>query len=371
MKVVSVVGARPQFIKAAPVSHALRKAGVAEILLHTGQHYDDEMSAIFFRELEIPPPDRNLGVGSGSHGSQTGQMLSGIEGVLLAEAPDWVVLYGDTNSTLAGALAASKLHIPIAHVEAGLRSFNRTMPEEINRVLTDHISSLLLCPTPAGVRNLAAEGVCAGVHLVGDVMYDAAMQHSELARSRPGLIESLGVQYGRYLLLTIHRPSNTETLEGLLTVLRAVAETGEPVIFPVHPRTRALLHENSAELPPNLKLISPVGYLDMLALEQGARMIVTDSGGMQKEAYFFSVPCITLREDTEWTETLECGWNRLTGAVPDRIRQAIRDFCPNGQHPPLFGDGHAADRIVQALTVGDPAPLDCTYGLSGGLSRPK
>jgi UDP-GlcNAc3NAcA epimerase len=355
MKVLSIVGARPQFIKAAPVGKALRAAGHNVVLVHTGQHYDDEMSAVFFRDLEIPEPDVNLGVGSGSHGWQTGQMLMRIEEVLLAEKPDWVLVYGDTNSTLAGALAACKLHIPLAHVEAGLRSFNREMPEEHNRVLTDHCSDLLFCPTQTAVDNLAREGITKGVHLVGDTMYDAVLQFAETARQRSTILQDLGLNPKGYLLATVHRPYNTDNPERLRSILEAFAEIEEPIIFPVHPRTRKKMVELGLDNPKsaigNLKSVDPVGYLDMLMLEQHARLILTDSGGMQKEAYFFAVPCVTLRPETEWVETIKGGWNVVVGASQMEIVRAVngREW-PKGTPPAVFGDGRAAHSIVAHLT---------------------
>lgn len=366
MKIVSIVGARPQFIKAAPVSRALCRARTAagapvEVLVHTGQHYDREMSAIFFDELQIPKPDYNLGVGSGSHGWQTGQMLMGIEETLLAEQPDWVLVYGDTNSTLAGALAAVKLHVPLAHVEAGLRSFNRHMPEEHNRVLTDHAADLLLCPTQTAVDNLAREGILDKAHLVGDVMYDAVLFNASLAEGRATAMARLGLEAGGYILATVHRPANTDDPDRLRGILAAFAQLDGPVIFPAHPRTRKRI----ADLGPSpgageqvaarslAGLIDPVGYLDMLILEKNARLILTDSGGVQKEAYFFGVPCLTMREETEWVETVGAGWNRLVGADPASIVAAARDFQalshPSGPPPSFFGDGHAAEAIVDLL----------------------
>lgn len=353
MRIVTVLGARPQFIKAAPVSKALQDAGHTEVLVHTGQHYDDTMSAVFFRELNLPEPAYNLGVGSGPHGWQTGQMLARIEEVLLAERPDWVLVYGDTNSTLAGALAAVKLHIPVAHVEAGLRSFNRTMPEEHNRVLTDHCADLLFCPTQTAVDNLAREGITQGVHLVGDTMYDAVLQFGALARERSTILDDLGLTPKGYLLATVHRPYNTDDPERLRTILEAFVELGEPVVFPVHPRTRQRLEALNVQTleRSNVRLIEPVGYLDMLMLEQHARLILTDSGGMQKEAYFFAVPCVTLRPETEWEETVRSGWNMLVEADSRRIWDAVENTAwPEGRPAPLFGDGSAARQIVQIMT---------------------
>lgn len=353
MRVVTVLGARPQFVKAAPVSKALQDAGHHEILVHTGQHYDDVMSAVFFRELNLPEPAYNLGVGSGPHGWQTGQMLARIEEVLLAEKPDWVLVYGDTNSTLAGALAAVKLHIPVAHVEAGLRSFNRTMPEEHNRVLTDHCADLLFCPTRTAVDNLAREGITQGVHLVGDVMYDAVLQFGQLAEERSTILNDLGLIPKSYLLATVHRPYNTDDPERLRSILEALVEIGEPVIFPVHPRTRQRMEALNVQTldRSNVRMIEPVGYLDMLMLEQHARLILTDSGGMQKEAYFFAVPCVTLRPETEWAETVRSGWNMLVEADSRRIRDAVKNTAwPEGRPAPTFGDGSAARQIVQIMT---------------------
>ncbi len=350
MKVVTIVGARPQFVKAAPVGRALRDAGIEECLVHTGQHYDDRMSQVFFDELGIAPADRNLGVGSGSHGAQTGRMLAAIEEVLLEERPDWLLVYGDTNSTLAGALAACKLGVPIAHVEAGLRSFNRTMPEEHNRVVTDHVSDLLLCPTQTAVDHLTREGVHAGVHLVGDVMYDAVLHFGELARKRSSVLADLSLTPGGYYLATIHRPYNTDDSAQLAIILDTLASLPLPVVLPVHPRTKARLSAGSIS-PERVRLIDPVGYLDMLQLEQHAAAILTDSGGVQKEAYFFGVPCFTLRPETEWVETVSSGWNTLVGSDVRALPHALRDWVrPVGDAPPFFGSGDAAQRIVRALT---------------------
>lgn len=328
MKVVSVVGARPQFIKCAPVSCELRKFA-QDVLVHTGQHYDDSMSGVFFRELGLPEPNYHLAVGSGSHGHQTGEMLKKIEEVLLKEKPDVVLVYGDTNSTLAGALAAAKLHIPVAHVEAGLRSHNRKMPEEINRVMTDHLSSLLLCPTDTAVGNLRQEGVTNGVHLVGDVMYDALLDGVEIAKRTSKILNRLAVQPGQYILVTVHRAENTDDpqrLEGIITALIGLADAGHRVVFPVHPRTQKHLRGLSLDLHERVLQIDPVSYLDMLFLESVARVILTDSGGIQKEAYWLRVPCLTLREETEWKETVESGWNHLVGTDNHRILHAVQEI---------------------------------------------
>jgi UDP-GlcNAc3NAcA epimerase len=350
MKVLTVLGARPQFIKAAPVSRVLRRQH-EEILLHTGQHYDDAMSDLFFRQLEIPAPDLNLGVGSGPHGAQTGAMLAGIEKVAIERRPDWLLVYGDTNSTLAGALAAAKLHIPVAHVEAGLRSHDRRMPEEVNRVVADHLGALLLCPTETAVANLAAEGVTHGVRLVGDVMYDAFVQNLETARASCTILSDLALARGAFDLLTVHRAENVDDATRLRAILDGVAASGRRVLFPVHPRTRAALAREHLDAASNLTLIEPVGYLEMLVLEEAAAAIVTDSGGVQKEAYFAARPCITLRDRTEWTETVAAGWNVIVGTDPARIAAAMRDFQPARERPELFGDGHAAEKVVEALSL--------------------
>lgn len=348
IKVVTIIGARPQFIKAAPVSRALRKNAV-EILVHTGQHYDKSMSDIFFQELNIPKPDYNLNVGSGSHGRQTGLMLAGIEEVLISEKPDWILLYGDTNSTLAGALAAAKLHIRIAHVEAGLRSYNRLMPEEINRIMADHLSDILFCPSQTAVDNLQKEGIIQGIHLIGDVMADSVKLAEEMADTHLQILPQFGLTAGQYLLATIHRPENTDRPGCLMNILNAFNRIDEKIIFPVHPRTRKAIGQFDWVPLPHISLIEPVGYLDMIALEKSARMILTDSGGIQKEAYWLGVPCITLRKETEWVETIAAGWNVLTGADEEKIINAARSFCCPKAHPLLYGDGHTAQRITEIL----------------------
>jgi UDP-N-acetylglucosamine 2-epimerase (non-hydrolysing) len=321
MKIVSIVGARPQFVKCAPLSRELRKYHT-EIIVHTGQHYDPELSDIFFKELEIPEPDYNLNIGSGNHGAQTGEMLAKIEEVLLIEKPDLVIVFGDTNSTLAGALAAVKLHIPVAHVEAGLRSFDRSMPEEINRVVTDHLSDLLFCPTQTAVNNLANEGITNGVHLVGDVMVDVLEYYRMIAQTKSKILERLNLDPKKYIVLTVHRPANTDYCENMEAIISAVAESGKQTAFPVHPRTRKYLQEYGLwdTLPSSIIITEPLGYLDMICLMSNAEKILTDSGGMQKEAYILGVPCITLRDTTEWVETLEGGWNVLGGAEKEKIK---------------------------------------------------
>jgi UDP-GlcNAc3NAcA epimerase len=350
MKVLSIVGARPQFIKCAPVSRELRREH-EEVLVHTGQHYDYGMSEIFFEELGIPRPDYNLNIGSGSHGRQTGAMLGALEDVLLAERPDIVLVYGDTNTTLAGALAAAKLHIPVAHVEAGLRSFDRRMPEEINRVLTDHASDLLFCPTETAVANLADEGIRSGVHLVGDVMVDAMEFNRAIAEKRSHILSDLALEQGGYLVITVHRPSNTDSKEHMATILTALGRGGKPVVFPIHPRTRNYLQEYGLleNIPENVRVTEPLGYLDMIRLMANAEKILTDSGGIQKEAYVLGVPCITLRENTEWVETVEAGWNVLVGAEREKIADAILRFAPEIPGRALYGSGDAGRRIVEAL----------------------
>lgn len=362
MKVVTVVGARPQFVKAAILSKAFRTTQQIEnVLVHTGQHYDADMSRVFFEELEIPVPKHNLEVGSGSHGRQTGRMLGGLERAFQLENPDWVLLLGDTNSTIAGALAAVKLHMPVAHVEAGLRSFNRRMPEEINRVLTDHTSDLLFVPTRLAVANLLQEGIGGGkVHLVGDVMYDAALYYGSRAESKSTILERLNLDKKNYVLTTIHRPENTDSPDNLRSILLGLSSVTKqlPVIFPIHPRTRNAILRNVglAEAAAGIRFIDPVGYLDMTMLERNARLIATDSGGIQKEAFFFSVPCVTLRTETEWKELVDMGWNRLTPPEsPDVVSSAIfAGLCKDPEETPNpFGDGHASEQIVQVLSDWD------------------
>jgi UDP-GlcNAc3NAcA epimerase len=346
--VLTVVGARPQFIKAAAVSPILRTRH-REWLLHTGQHYDHEMSVGFFRELEIPAPDECLNVGSGTHAEQTGRMLVGIGAAVVHQRPDLMLVYGDTNSTLAGALAAAKLGVPVAHVEAGLRSYNRAMPEEINRVLADSLSRMLFCPSEVAVQNLANEGLRDGVHLVGDVMGDVLRLWLPWAQKHSTVLQRLDLREKNFLLATIHRAENTDDGARLVRLIGALGATGETVIVPLHPRTRKALGQVDASLPETLRLIEPLGYADMLRIQQAARLILTDSGGVQKEAYWLGVPCVTLREETEWVETVRAGWNVLVGSEVERIAAAIRDFWPSGPQPVLYGDGHAADRIVEVL----------------------
>ncbi len=356
MKIVTVIGARPQFIKAAAVSRVIgadHADGIEEVLVHTGQHYDENMSKIFFEELGIPEPRYNLEISGGTHGAMTGRMLEAVEKVLLQERPDWLLVYGDTNSTLAGALAAAKLHIPVAHVEAGLRSFNMRMPEEVNRILTDRVSSLLFCPTDAGVDNLSVEGVTQGVHNVGDVMYDVALFSRERARQHSTILQRLDLEPGRFALATCHRAENTDDPRRLESILSALAEIARqlPVILPLHPRTHKLVRDyDLSHWLSALRVTEPLPFLDMVALEQAAQVILTDSGGVQKEAFFYRVPCITLRDETEWVETIRLGWNRLAGSGKEAILAAYQGMqTPLGESAQPYGSGDAAKRIVRLL----------------------
>ena len=348
-KVATIVGARPQFIKTALMSHKLRQ-GFQEILIHTGQHYDYNMSRVFFDELNIPEPNYHLEVGSGSHAEQTGLMLQRIERVLYEERPRVVLVYGDTNSTLAGALAAAKLNIAVAHVEAGLRSFNTAMPEEINRLLTDRISSLLFCPTETALKNLTSEGISTGVHLIGDVMYDTALHYGEVADKRSNVLDRLNLHPKAYFLATIHRAQNTDNPDNLKNIIEALDECPMPTILPLHPRTKAAMTSHISDSHSSCKFIPPVSYLDMLMLEKNAKAIFTDSGGVQKEAYFFKVPCVTLRDETEWVETVKSGWNVLVGADKEKILSALGQIDrPQSSHKDYYGDGNASDKIIEII----------------------
>lgn len=349
MKFVSVVGARPEFIQAAPVSWALRKHHT-EVLVHTGQHYDYAMSQTFFDELGVPAPDYNLEAGSGSHARQTAAMLVGMEEVLLKEAPDAIIIRGDTNSTVAGALAASKLGIPVMHVEAGERSFARHMPEEINRIVADHLSDRCFCVSTKSAAHLAAEGITAGVHVTGDVMLDASLHYRALARTRSDILARLQLEPGRFALVTVHRANNTDDPQRLRAIVDALNAVGEQVVFPVHPRTRKALEAIGASFGAHVLAIEPAGYYDMMVLEEHARLIATDSGGVQREAYYFAKPCLTLRDETEWTETVEAGWNVLVGADCQKIVDAWFHFQPPAAHPPVLGDGTAAQKIAAILS---------------------
>ena len=352
-KVVTIVGARPQFIKCSPLSKVLRSR-FQEVLVHTGQHYDDAMSRVFFEELHIPPPDHHLGVGSGSHAEQTGNMLIGLEQVLQRERPDLVVVFGDTNSTLAGALAAAKLHMPVAHVEAGVRSFNRAMPEEINRVATDHVSDLLFCPTGTAMRHLKREGIEKGAHQTGDVMYDAVLAHREEAKSRSRILEELGLSPKAYYLATVHRPGNTEDPSRLLAILEAFEALSAPVVFPMHPRTREAIADLGVDLVSEsthseVRMMGPVSYLDMLVLTESARKVLTDSGGLQKEAYFLGVPSLILRSETEWVELVQGGASILVGADREAIVEAAKQDQEARWEADVFGDGKAADHMTERI----------------------
>jgi UDP-GlcNAc3NAcA epimerase len=349
MIVMTAIGARPQFIKASPVSRALRRVGIEEVLVHSGQHYDDGLSQVFFRELDLPEPKINLEVGSGPHGKQTGQMLDRFEQVMLEHRPDWVIVHGDTNTTLSAALAAVKLRIRVAHNEAGLRSFNREMPEEHNRVLTDHCADLLFCPTRTAVEQLHKEGIVQDVYHVGDVMYDAVRLFAERAEQSSKALQHLEVTPDAYLLATLHRPYNVDAPDRLRAIFRGFAACEVPIVLPCHPRLAARLKQYAITPPPPVRLVDPVGYLDMVVLERHARMILTDSGGVQKEAYFHGVPCLTLRPETEWIETVAARWNRVVDADSERIAEALHSWVRPNERPELFGDGHAADSLVKIL----------------------
>jgi UDP-GlcNAc3NAcA epimerase len=373
VKIATVIGARPQFIKAGPVSIALRAAltsgsQIKEVLIHTGQHYDPEMSQVFFDELRLSTPDYNLGINGGTQGQQTGRMLEAVEEILASESPDCVLTYGDTNSTLAGALAGAKLHIPVAHIEAGLRSFNRRMPEEINRVMTDHLSQLLFAPTETAMTNLNREGVREGVFLVGDVMQDAIAEHVAIAERKSRILQNLGVVPGEYFLATVHRAENTDDLDRLVGITQALSVLAREtaVIWPVHPRTGKCLERISRDLG-KVGVVPPIPYLDMLALERGARVILTDSGGVQKEARWLGVPCVTLRDETEWIETLEGGWNRLAGADTAKILEATAGAKTIGEAEcrPIVRPSGAAIRIAKEL-----ANFIAQHDSGGSGSRP-
>lgn len=348
MKIFTVIGARPQFIKAAVVSRAFseHRPDISEILVHTGQHYDPNMSDVFFDELSIPRPIHNLGIGGGSHGQNTGRMLEKLEKLMLAEKPDWVLVYGDTDSTLAGALAAAKLHVPVAHIEAGLRSFNRRMPEETNRLLTDHIAILLFAPTALARTNLRNEGIAEDkIHVVGDVMYDAALFYKERAR-KPSWFDGLNIPVDEYVLCTIHRAENTDSRERMQGILNGLKGAGHPVILPLHPRTRNKLQQMNLQLPANISAVDPVGYLEMVWLEMNCKLIATDSGGVQKEAYFHRKPCVTLRDETEWVELVAGGFNKLVGSNSQLIVEAINKYRNLDFDVPLYGKGKSATEIV-------------------------
>jgi UDP-GlcNAc3NAcA epimerase len=359
VRIVSVIGNRPQFVKAAAVSVKLRESH-EELIVHTGQHYDDELSRVFFEELSVPSPDRELGVGSGSNTSQTARMLAALEPELAALEPELVLVYGDTNSTLAGALCAAEADVPVAHVEAGMRSFDRRMPEELNRVLTDHASRVLLCSTETAVENLRREGIEDGVHLVGDVMADVALAFLPVAERHSEALAAHGVEPGSYLLVTAHRAGNVDDparLERLVELLEALPD---PAVFPLHPRTRKRLTEGGLlerlEAAPDVRVAPPLGYLDFLALARHARAILTDSGGVQKEAYLAGTPCVTLRDTTEWVETVEAGWNVLVDLDREAALAALRRPPPEGDRPELYGGGRAGERICDVLSAYTQVP---------------
>ncbi len=349
-KALTIVGARPQFVKLSPVARAF-EVRFAHVIVHTGQHYDDAMSKVFFEGLSLPRPDYQLGVGSGTHAVQTASMMTGLERILLKEKPDIVVVYGDTNSTLAGALVAAKLNIPVAHIEAGLRSFNRDMPEEINRIIADRVSHFLFCPTETAMDNLSREGMKDAAHLVGDVMLDALLLHQPLIERHSSVLNRVGVQRGGFYVATVHRVSNTDDVQSLTAILEALDALDASVIFPLHPRTRNIMavHKMDPGRWKNIRFVEPVGYLDMLVLQSGAKKVLTDSGGIQKESYCLGTPCITLRTETEWVETLQNGWNKLVGVDKKAIVDAAMMPPPNVLRKKEYGDGHASDMIADIL----------------------
>jgi UDP-N-acetylglucosamine 2-epimerase len=348
MRILSVVGARPEFIQAMPVSKAVR-AHHQEIFVHTGQHYDYRMSQSFFDELDIPVPDYNLGAGSASQAQQTSEIMINLEKVMLREKPDFVLMRGDTNSSLAAALVTSKLNIPFAHIEAGERSFNRSMPEEINRLVADRLADLHFCVSQVAEQNLAVEGIKESVHWVGDVMLDALLYTLPLAREKSTILKQLKIDPKNYSLVTIHRAANTDNPKRLQQIVLALNQVSETVILPAHPRTIKALSNTNVGIEENVHIIEPVGYFDMLVLEENARLIATDSGGVQREAYYLKVPCLTLRDETEWVATAETGWNKLIGADQKLIVDNWFDFVPPSDHPPIYGDGTAAQRIVEVV----------------------
>jgi len=351
MKVLSVIGARPQFIKAFVVSREIRKKH-SGVLLHTGQHYDENLSEIFFDELNIPKPRYNLGIGSGSHGYQTAEMIKGIEEVVMKEDPDYIVLYGDTNSTLAGSIVGAKSDSKVVHVEAGLRSYNWDMPEEVNRVLTDHASDLLFAPSKKAAENLKEEGINQGVHVVGDVMYDTILWAKEVASKESEILREFDLVENEFILSTVHRAGNTDNRERLEEIIKGLSDASLPVLLPIHPRTEKKLKKYGLweEARKKIKIVDPVGYLDFVRLMDTAKRIATDSGGIQKEAFFLNTPCVTLRDETEWVETVESGWNELVGVKASEIRGALdREWELPSEKPKPYGDGNAAEKIVEVL----------------------
>jgi len=348
VKILSIVGARPEFVQAKPLSQEIRKKH-EEVLVHTGQHYDYRMSQTFFDELDIPSPDYNLEIGSGSHAYQTANIMLRLEEVLKKELPDLVIVRGDTNSTVASALTVSKMGIPLAHIEAGERSYNREMPEEINRIVSDHLADIHFCASREAVNRLSNEGIKDSVYWVGDVMLDVVKKSLSIAEQKSSIIANLQLIPNEYSLLTIHRPATTESPKRMSDIIYALNSIHETIVFPVHPRTKIVLDQLDIPLSSHIMAIDPVGYFDMLVLEKEARLIATDSGGVQREAYFLGIPCLTLREETEWTETVKAGWNLVVGTESERIINNWFQFSPNGERPPFFGDGTAAQRIVNII----------------------
>ena len=348
MKIISVVGARPQFIKLAILSKELRE-NHNEIIIHTGQHYDDNMSRYFFEEMQIAEPDYNLNIGSGSHGKQTAEMLIGLEDIFLHQKPDVVITFGDTNTTLATGLAATKLNIPVAHVEAGLRSHNREMPEEINRILTDHISDYLFAPTLTAMENIKSENLYGKPFLVGDVMYDSLLYYGKIAEQKSRILKNLKLKQKEYILLTLHRPYNVDNIQKLQNIFSALKQTKKFIVLPLHPRTRKMIESTNTIIPENIFIIKPLGYLDFIILQKNSEKIITDSGGVQKEAYMNGIPCITVRPETEWVETVKAGWNVLVGDKMDQLIENCLSFNPYHNRPQYFGDGKSAKNIISIL----------------------
>jgi UDP-N-acetylglucosamine 2-epimerase len=350
MKILSIVGARPEFIQAMPVSVAIR-ADHQEILVHTGQHYDYQMSQTFFDELSIPVPDYNLGAGSSTQARQTAEIMVSLEAVLLKEKPDLVIVRGDTNSTLAASLTAAKLNIPLAHIEAGERSFNRKMPEEINRLVSDRLANLHFCVSQKAIQNLITESITDSIHLVGDVMLDALQTAQPLARIKSKILDQFHIEPKSYSLVTIHRPANTDDPDRLSRIFTALNMVSETVIIPLHPRTQKVLKGINILLQGHIQILEPVGYFDMLTLEENARLIATDSGGVQREAYYMKVPCLTLRDETEWVATVETGWNKIVGADQELIKNEWFGFTAPVDHPPIYGNGTTAKQIAEILKI--------------------
>ena len=348
MKIISVVGARPQFIKLAILSKELRE-NHNEIIIHTGQHYDDNMSRYFFEEMQIAKPDYNLNIGSGSHGKQTAEMLIGLEDIFLHQKPDVVITFGDTNTTLATGLAATKLNIPVAHVEAGLRSHNREMPEEINRILTDHISDYLFAPTLTAMENIKSENLYGKPFLVGDVMYDSLLYYGKIAEQKSRILKNLKLKQKEYILLTLHRPYNVDNIQKLQNIFSALKQTKRFIVLPVHPRSRKMIESTNIIIPENISIIEPLGYLDFIFLQKHSEKIITDSGGIQKEAYLNGIPCITIRPETEWIETVKAGWNVLVGDKKDQLIENCLHFKPSHNRPRYFGDGDSSKKIISIL----------------------